>query len=265
MIIDCHVHLDQWELIKHEPSLLERVKLLQLTMEKHSIDYALVLSMYKIDNVSPSVPELIKAIKQYDNIGLVAGYTIQNHTAEDLKVYKNLIKEGIIKGLKLYCGYDYHYPNDEKYSAVYDICIEYAVPLMIHTGDTYSSRGKVKYAHPLHIDEVAVDHPDLKIIICHLGNPWLIDCQEVVYKNNNVFTDLSGLVLGTFDKMNQQLMLKKVSDLITYINSPDKILYGTDWPICDMGSYLTFLSNLNLKTDYKDHILYKNAKRLFNL
>jgi hypothetical protein len=39
------------------------------------------------------------------------------------------------------------------------------------------------------VDDVAVDHRDLQIIICHLGNPWFRDCMEVVYKNPNVSAD----------------------------------------------------------------------------
>jgi predicted TIM-barrel fold metal-dependent hydrolase len=53
---------------------------------------------------------------------------------------------------------------------------------MIHCGDTFATNAKLKYAYPLNVDEVATDNPDLKIIICHLGNPWILDCQEVLYK-----------------------------------------------------------------------------------
>ena len=38
----------------------------------------------------------------------------------------------------------------------------------------------------MHIDDLAVDYPDLKIVICHIGNPWIKDCMEVVNKNKNV-------------------------------------------------------------------------------
>jgi predicted TIM-barrel fold metal-dependent hydrolase len=83
---------------------------------------------------------------------------------------------------------------------VYALAAKYAVPVMIHCGDTYTPKGKVKYSHPLHVDEVAVDHPDVNFVICHLGNPWLRDCMEVVYKNANVYADISGLVLGNFQR-----------------------------------------------------------------
>ncbi len=70
--------------------------------------------------------------KIYKNkIGVVAGYTIDNHTQEDLKNYRQWLKDNIIKGIKLYCGYEHHYPYDERYQIVYDMCIEFGCPLMI--------------------------------------------------------------------------------------------------------------------------------------
>ena len=48
------------------------------------------------------------------------------------------------------------------------------MPVFFHTGDTYSPEAKLKFAHPLGVDEVAVDHPDVKFVLCHLGNPWTV-------------------------------------------------------------------------------------------
>ena len=72
---------------------------------------------------------------------------------------------------------------------------------MIHTGDTFSNNSKVRFAHPLSIDEIAVENPELTIIMCHLGNPWIPDCQEILYKNQNVYADISGLVIEILNYM----------------------------------------------------------------
>jgi uncharacterized protein len=58
------------------------------------------------------------------------------HTDDDLKYCRQWLKNGIIKGIKLYCRYEHHYPYDERYQNVYDMCIEYDCPIMIHTGGT---------------------------------------------------------------------------------------------------------------------------------
>ncbi|MGI0087892.1 MAG: amidohydrolase family protein [Nitrosotalea sp.] len=265
MIIDCHTHLNQYESLEKIGSLEDRVKKLLVTMFSHNVDYALVLSSYKVDEQRPSTAELIEATKGHDNLGIVAGYSIDNHTDEDLKNYRMWIKDGLVKGLKIYSGYEHYYPYDKRYQKVYDLCIELGVPVMIHTGDTFSEKGKLRFSHPLNIDELAVDNPELKIVMCHLGNPWIEDCQEIVYKNKNVYADMSGFAVGKFDHFFEKIMVERVAELINYAGEPRYLLYGTDWPISDMDSYLSFVAKLKLKTKFRDELMYKNAKRLFKI
>lgn len=265
MIIDCHTHLNRYELIENIDSLEERVEALNVAMVSNNVDYSLVLSSYKINEQRPSVAKLIEATKGYDNIGIVAAYSIEGHTEEDLRNYRKWIKDGLIKGMKLYCGYEHYYPYDKRYQEVYDICTEFDIPVMIHTGDTFSEKGKLRFAHPINLDEVAVDNPDLKIVMCHLGNPWVDDCQEVVYKNKNVYADISGLAVGEFDHFFEKIMLEKVAELINYAGEPRYLLYGTDWPICSMDSYLNFVAKLKLKKHFRDQLMYENAKKIFKI
>lgn len=265
MIIDCHTHLNQYASLENIPLLEDRVKQLLVTMVSHNVDYAIVLSSYKVDKQRPSTKELIEATKKHDNLGIVAGFSIDSHTEEDLKNYKAWIKDGLVKGLKIYAGYEPYYPYDPRYQKAYDLCVEYDVPVMIHTGDTFSEKGKLKYSHPLHIDELAVDNPELKIVMCHLGNPWIEDCQEIVYKNDNVYADMSGLSVGKFDHFFEKIMVEKVAELINYAGEPRYLLYGTDWPISDMDSYLSFVAKLKLKTKYRKELMYNNSKRLFRI
>jgi predicted TIM-barrel fold metal-dependent hydrolase len=265
MIIDCHTHLNQYESLANVSSLEDRVKKLLATMTNHNVDYSIILSSYKVNEQRPSTLQLIEATKKHDNLGIVAGYSIDNHTEDDLKQYRQWIRDGSVKGLKLYCGYEYYYPYDEKYQKVYDTCVEFGVPVMIHTGDTFSEKGKIRFSHPLHIDEIAVDNPELRIVMCHLGNPWIADCQEVVYKNDNVYADMSGLAVGKFDHFFENMMVEKVAELINYAGEPRYLLYGTDWPISDMDSYLSFVAKLKLKKEYRDKLMYQNAKDLFNI
>lgn len=265
MIIDCHTHLNRYATIENILLLEDRVKKLLSEMSNHGVDYSLVLSSYTVSPERPSTRQLIESTKKYDNIGLVAGFSIDNHTNADLKQYRKWIKEGFVKGLKIYCGYEHYYPYDKRYQKVYDTCVEFGIPVMVHTGDTFSEKGKLKFSHPLNLDEVAVDNPELKIVMCHLGNPWIEDCQEVVYKNDNVYADMSGLAVGKFDHFFEEIMVEKVAELINYAGEPRYLLYGTDWPISDMGSYINFVSKLKLKKEYRNKLMYQNAKDLFNI
>ncbi len=265
MIIDCHVHVNQYELLKNVSSLEERIKMLQLEMTSNNVDYSIILSSYLVNKERPSTWQIIEAIKKYDNMGVVAGFTIDNHTDEDLKNYRKWIKEGLIKGMKIYSGYEHYYPYDKRYQKVYDTCIEFDIPAMFHTGDTFSATGKLRYSRPLNLDDVAVDNPELKLVLCHLGNPWIQDAEEVLYKNKNVYADISGLVIGDFDHYFEKMIRDKVAELINYAGEPKYLMYGTDWPISAMDSYLSFVAKLKIKSEYRDLMMYKNAQKLFKI
>lgn len=263
-IIDCHVHVNAYESLKNL-TLDERIENLANTMQSNGVDHAIIISSYKINEERPSTGQILSASKKHENIKVVAGYSITNHDDENIKEYRQYLKDDKIKGLKIYPGYEHYYPFDPKYQKLIDLCIEFDVPLMIHTGDTYTPKGKIRYAHPLNVDDVAVDNPDLKIIICHLGNPWFLDCQEIIYKNKNVYADISGLVLGEFTEFYEKYLVQKITDFINYAGEPKYLLYGTDWPISSMKSYLHFTKKLDLDQQERDLIMYKNTQRLFKI
>ena len=205
MIIDCHTHLNNYH--DHPGHVIaSSVGRMRGAMAEAGIDYALVLTSYIVNPDRPSTREVIDALGEATDLGVVAGISYLNYREKDLRELADDLREGRVKGLKLYPGYEPFYPHDKRLKVVYDLAEEFDVPVMIHSGDTYSPKGKLKYAHPLEIDEVAVDYPNVKFVICHLGNPWLTDAMEVVYKNANVFADISGLILGEFTQAFEDYM-----------------------------------------------------------
>jgi predicted TIM-barrel fold metal-dependent hydrolase len=269
MKIDCHVHLNNYnELDKSKKilSLEERINALLESMHNNDIDYSIILSSYKVDINRPSTSQIIDATKKYvDKLGVVAGFSIDNHTNEDLENCRKWFKDGYVKGIKIYCGYEHYYPYNERYQRAYDICVEYGMPLMVHTGDTLSRTAKIKYSHPLNIDDIAVDNPELNIIMCHLGNPWIIDCQEILYKNRNVYADISGLFVGEFTSTDETHYIRKIKELLNYVGARHHLLYGSDWPISTMTSYLSFVQKLKLNRESSDLLMFKNAESIFKL
>lgn len=134
------------------------------------------------------------------------------------------------------------------------------------TPHTYSKKAKVRQAHPLLVDDLAVDYPDVKFVICHLGNPWFQDTAEVLYKNDNVYADISGLTLGDFQYEFERYMLARVKDMISYMGDPGKqIMFGTDWPLVGMVKYVKFLEGLELSEEALDNIRWRTAARLFRI
>ena len=195
MIIDCHVHLNNYH-EQIEVSLDESLEKLQREMQDNGVDYSLVLTSYLVNPHRPSTAEVVRAIEKIPNVGVVAGISYLNYKQRDLRELADFLEEGLVRGLKLYPGYEPFYPHDQRLRVVYQLAEEFDVPVMIHSGDTFSPNGKVKYSHPLEVDEVAVDNRNVNFVICHLGNPWLVDCMEVVYKNTNVYADFSGIGAG---------------------------------------------------------------------
>jgi predicted TIM-barrel fold metal-dependent hydrolase len=264
MIIDVHTHINNY----HEDkvvSLEDCLNKLTGTMAENQVDYSLILTSYVVNEHRPSIKQVVEATRDRKNLGVVAGISFLNYKERDLRELSDFLKDGLIKGLKLYPGYEPFYPYDNRLKVVYDLAVEYDVPVMFHSGDTYSPKGRIRYSHPIHIDEVAVDNPDMKIVICHVGNPWIRDCMEVVYKNKYVFADFSGLVLGDFTEKFEKYMRNQLEEMILYAGEPEYLLYGTDWPISTMKSYLAFMKQLDLPDEKKELILWKNAVKLFKI
>ena len=89
--------------------------------------------------------------------------------------------------------------------------------------------------------------------------------MEVVYKNENVYTDISGLTLGDFNDRFEAYMRQQLKEMILWGVNPNKVLYGTDWPLASMDSYLQFMEELKLPARDKDLMFFENAAALFKL
>lgn len=264
MIIDCHVHLNHYA-DENVDALGTSLATLQTTMRRNRVDQALILTSYKVSPGRPSTQQVVEAVRDVPTLHVIAGISYETVDAQVIEGLDAMLVAGALKGLKLYPGYEPFYPNDPKLEPVYALAARHDVPVMIHCGDTYSPKGKVKYSHPLNVDEAAVDHPDVKFVICHLGNPWLTDCMEVVYKNANVYADISGLVLGNFTDRFEAYMRRQLQDLLVWGVDPANVLYGTDWPISSMESYLEFMEDLKIPVKEREAIMWENTARLFKL
>jgi len=264
VIIDCHTHLNNYD-PNHPDTLAERIARIEAAMARSGTDHAIVLTSFTQGPDRPSTREVVEALEGNPRLSVVAGVSFQNYKQRDLWELADFLEAGRIRGLKLYPGYEPFYPHDPRMRVVYELAGEYEVPVMIHTGDTWNPKAKIKFAHPLQVDEVAVDFPEVKFVICHLGNPWFRDCMEVVYKNKNVYADFSGLALGDFSTRFQRYLKQQLDEFLLYAGEPRWLLYGTDWPIGSMRSYVSFMNALKMPQRDKNRILYENTAELFRI
>lgn len=266
MLIDCHVHLNNYHENGSRRPTEENVRDLFDKMAQYRVDHAVVLTSYLADLDRPSVEKVLEVLAQDPRTTVVEGLRWRGADRTDLFTLEERLRAGQVRGIKLYPGYESYPINDPSLESVFRIAAKYDVPVMIHTGDTYSKTAKVRHAHPLLVDDVAVDYPDVKFVMCHLGNPWFQDTAEVLYKNENVYADMSGLVLGEFSSDFERYMLQRVKDMIVFMGDPGRqLMYGSDWPLVRMGPYIQFLDNLQFPAEQKDAISWKTAARLFKI
>ena len=106
-------------------------------------------------------------------------------------------------------------------------------------------------------------------MLAHAGNPWLTDAAEVVYKNVNVWADLSGLVVGSAEAFaaeeRQELLQEAAAALrraFRYAERPNRFLYGSDWPLVPMVPYRGFIRSI-IPQEHRDAVFRDNARALF--
>ena len=264
-LIDAHVHLNNYHEATRRPTV-ENVRELFAMMAQHAVDHAVVITSYKVDMDRPGVEEILELLAGDRRTTVVEGLRWRGDHRTDLFSMEERIRDGLVHGIKLYPGYDQYPINDPSLETVFRIAGKHDVPVLIHTGDTFSKRAKVRHAHPLLVDDVAVDYPEVRFVMCHLGNPWFQDAAEVLYKNDNVFADISGLTLGDFDYEFERYLVKRVKEMVLFMGDPgNQLMYGSDWPLVTMGPYIRFLHELELSDEQREGVAWRTAAALFRV
>jgi predicted TIM-barrel fold metal-dependent hydrolase len=181
------------------------------------------------------------------------------------------LSRGRVVALKCYLGYLHFEPAHPNYRRYYELAAQFKVPVIFHCGDTYSRTAKVKFAHPLLIDEVAVDYPDNRFVIAHFGNPWLMDAAQVMMKNKNVWADLSAILIGNaaaFAMMEKDGVagrtVKRVKEALEFAEAPERFLFGSDFPLSSIPAYRDFVRPMFADGEHAG-VFGGNAKRLFGV
>ncbi len=238
------------------------------------------LQLEKDANATLSIPRVINlggdfSLQDYgqpNNIFYCAGVASETLTEtnvnKSLELFEKHLQTPGCVGVKLYPGYNYFYVTDKLYHGFYDLARSYDVPIVIHTGDTSRPAGMLKYSHPLTVDEVAVMFPQTRFVIAHLGNPWIVDAVAVVKKNHNVYADLSGLAAGDFTAdwffKEYHGYVEHLKTWLQYLGRYDKLMYGTDWPLVNIPTYIEIIKHI-IPKQYQKQVFYDNAVKVFKL
>ena len=142
------------------------------------------------------------------------------------------------QGLKLAPIYQGVHPLDPRYRNLYAYCQRHGLPILIHMATTFSSGTPLEYARPAHMDQVAIDFPDLKIVLAHMGHPWEGETIAVIRRNANLYADISALFYRPWQFYNSMRLL------VEY-HSEGKVLFGSDFPFTTTEQSLQGLRGLN--------------------
>ena len=270
--IDVHVHLSRWwQELEHTAYRREidySVGGLLAEMDRNRIGFALAIQLRH-----PPTPEEGLA-EGRRSLAASGGRLLPVATVDPTKGPRAVAhaircwEREPLTAIKLFPGYRPFYPHDRRLGPVYEYAHRRGLPVMIHQGDTLDRRGLIKFARPIEVDEVAVAYPDVRFVLCHLGNPWIEEATELVYKNENVYADTSGLLAHPsaphFRRMVERCRTL-ISGVIDTIGSVDRILYGSDWPLEELRVAAGLIEDLDLPAADREAILGGNARRLFGI
>ncbi len=182
--------------------------------------------------------------------------------AEAVSEAKRLIARGV-RGFKLHCPLMQFHANDKIAYPFYEVLNDAQKPVLFHTGHSGIGTGmragggvRLKYGHPMDIDDVAVDFPDMPIIMAHPSFPWQDEAISVCLHKRQVYIDLSGWSPKYFSPV-----------LIQYANTllKKKMLFGSDFPLITPDRWLADFEKISIKDEVRPLILKENAIQLFGL
>lgn len=160
------------------------------------------------------------------------------------------------RGVKLYPTYQYFYPNDRIMYPMYAKAEELGIPVMLHTGSSVFKGARIKYGDPIYLDDVAVDFPNLNIVMVHSGRGlWYERAFFLSRLHENLYMEIAGLPPN-----------RLLSYFPEFERNADKIIFGTDWPgVVSVADNIEEIRQLPISEEAKDKILYINAARILKM
>ncbi len=241
-ITDCHIHIQPMEmlkpealaLIKRKPANVEQIMELCRSPKAFLkyLDSSGVERAVLINYVAPEVIGLTSEVNQW-----VADYTSTDprrllscgglhprHSPNIMADVEQILRLKI-RMIKIHPPHQLLFPNDylhgvKELEIIYRAAEANGVPIMFHTGTSVFHGARNKYGDPIHLDDVAVDFPKLKILMAHGGRPlWMETAFFLLRRHPNVFLDISGIPPKTLLKY-----FPRLEEIAA------KTLFGTDWP-----------------------------------
>jgi predicted TIM-barrel fold metal-dependent hydrolase len=194
---------------------------------------------------------------------LIPFASVDPHRPNAADEVERLVRDHGVRGFKFHPNVQAFFPNDRAFYPVYEAVQAAGVPALFHTGHSGIGTGlpggggiRLKYSNPMHVDDVAVDFPDMQIVLAHPSFPWQDEAISVALHKRQVYIDLSGWSPKYFPPQ-----------LVQYANTllKDRVLFGSDYPMITPDRWLADFAEAPFKDDVRPLVLKENAARLLGL
>jgi predicted TIM-barrel fold metal-dependent hydrolase len=247
-MVDCHTHLwkaEDWSEEMEREATIARGAPAQIDIEEADhwaamapVDRAIVFG-FAASHLGLVVPnDRVKAyVAQHPEklIGFACLDPFDPNYLDEMETC--FLKDGF-RGLKLAPIYQNYHPMDERMLPVYAFCEKHGIPVLIHQGTTFPRRAPLKYALPIQVEDVALAYPGLKIVIAHMGHPWVADAVVLIRKQPNVYADISALYYRPWQYYNALMLAQEYG-------CGHKLLMGSDYPFTTPADTIASLRDVN--------------------
>ena len=275
MIIDVHVHpvlfgeicgdgdrvnfrKKNFGLYKSSPVPMEQV---MRVMDHARVDKAVILAEdYSAELGSPIVSnEEIRAIMDA-RPGRFIGFASVDPRCPDAEEKLGHAFDALgLQGLKLNLSHLHMYPDDKRLQPLLAMCQAKNLPVMFHSGFSWEENSPSKYGRPILYEDVAIEYPDLRFCLAHLGWPWVDETCMLLLKYRNVYTDTSTVFMDSPANYYEQIFMKNMAPGWLQNNLMDKVMYGSNLPRFRQVRVKDGLEQLDIRPDVLEKILGGNA------
>jgi hypothetical protein len=234
MIIDTHTHIGEYpnqidEQFASEARQAWSEIQVGVTPDRHlqealsDVDYAIVLALnappagFIVDN------DYVAEHVARDPSHIVGFGSVDPRDRNSVQELERMKYDLGLAGCKMGPIYQNVDPLERDFLRVCEALQRLKMPMLIHQGTTFSLAGPLKFAQPILLDEIALQYPELKIVVAHAGHPWFEDTIAVIRRHQNVFADISALVARPWHLY--QILISAVEYRVDH-----KLLFGSDYP-----------------------------------
>jgi hypothetical protein len=143
-----------------------------------------------------------------------------------------------MKGIALSPAAQNLHPSSSKVDAIYERAVSLGLPVLFHPGVRIARESVLEFAQPVLLDEVARTYPGLKIVVAHLGYPWVRETLVLLAKHEHVFADISWLLHQPWEAYQALLAAHQYGVM-------EKLLFGSGFPFSSPAQSIETLYGLN--------------------